>query len=428
MAILERLQFDPDEDFARLREEFRAGRLPIVRSPMAEHFRQAREKTRSFLNHGPVLAVSIGGSNTKVMLASMDNGRLCVHRLTACRNPEIPRSFQDVFDEILLGDPRIRDYLKKSDCPCIGFSIPVPMPRPDVFAHISKVPGITGLIARDLERDAPTHHFGEKIARYFRERGVDSPTLFYYSDTVVAHHGAMSSFPLQPGDKTILLVCGTGMATCDEESFVLTCYAPLLDTDEELYPRADTEGYQYQFCSAGKGLFRLMERAIRIRAQEGDSGLGAHDLRPYFRTTHDSRTVVEIWESSLPGHKAAGRAGDLLAAIGGAAFAELQQLATPIVERAISAIANSGVATALHMGPTSGDRGHIVFFEGSIAKNQEMLPLIKAEIARLAQKLNLRDFVLDPVLHQPVAVGDADLRELDLSLVGAATCVIATRQ
>ena len=236
-TLRERLQFDPNVDFMRLVKAFRDQQFAIIPSPMQKHFSLAREKPADFRNHRSVLAVSIGGTNSKLMIASMKDGNVVVDYVKAFPNPLTPTPVDRFFDDVILGDELIVNYLKSSPEPCIGFSIPVPMPVEGVFAHISKVPGISGLIARDLKRDAPTHHFERNFCRYLESRNLRVPVLFYYSDTVVAHQGGMSVCPLEPGDKTILLVCGTGMATGDEGNFVLTCYAPILDTDEELYPK-----------------------------------------------------------------------------------------------------------------------------------------------------------------------------------------------
>lgn len=436
-TLRERLQFDADHDFVRLMRAFVDRQFPIVPSPMEKHFAIAREKPNAFSTQGPVLAVSIGGTNSKLMIASNRDGNLQVHHIHATLNPALPTPMEKFFDEFILQDDRVRNFLTEHGSPGIGFSIPVPMPEDGVFCHISKVEGITGLIARDLRRDAPTHHFGRNFRRYMAERNIPVGRLFYYSDTVIAHHGGMSTCELQKGDKTILLVSGTGMATGDEGNFVLTCWAPLLNTDEELYPVEVTEGYQYQFCSAGKGLFNLMDRAVKIRAREPGSALIGQNISRYFRTTKDSRTVAHIWESTLPGGHLHNEALQIYEQVGEEAFTELQWIATSIMDRAVSAIANSAVGTFVHMGMPESGRGHIVFFEGSVVKNFFMLPRIKTEILRLIRNRELFDRLGLPRMPDPLmepemiainfdkSVNDNVFDELDYTLIGAATAAMA---
>jgi hypothetical protein len=397
----------------------------------------ARKKPRDFLNHRPVLAVSIGGTNSKLMIASTQGGHLTVDHIKAVQNPLTPIPFEHFFDDFLLRDEKVMRFLRETSDPCIGFSIPVPMPIEGVFSHISKVGGITGLIARDLKRDASSHHFGKNFRRFLKARNLTVSTLFYYSDTVIAHHGAMSICPLTEGDKSVLLVSGTGMATGDEGNFVLTCWAPLLDTDEELYPRDVTEGYQYQFCSAGKGIFSLMNRSIRLRARERDSFLSKYDLTPHFQSSKDSKTVVMIWESTLPGGKLRKEALEIFQEVGPEAFSELQWIACLIMGRAVSAIANSAVGTFIHMGPPENGHGHILFFEGSIVKNIFVLPRIKEEIVRLIaqekifEQLGLKPLpnpVMEPdmtAIHWSEPLDESHLKEIDYTLIGSATAVIA---
>lgn len=436
-GILERLEFSPEEDFLRLWDSYRRGSFKIVPGPMERHFEIARRKPASFLDHPPVLGISVGGSNTKLMIAERRNGELLVDTIRAFPNPEEPIPMEVYWDRILFEDTDIRAYLQNEKAPVIGFSIPVPMLKPGVFFHISKVPGILGLIARDLERDAPTHHFGDNMRRYFAARGVASPTLYYYSDTVLAHHGGMSTSKTSPEDKTILLVSGTGLATCDEGNFVLTGQAPILTGDEELYPEAATEGYQYQFVGAGKGIFGVMNRAIRIWAAEAETPLPTEELCSLFSTTAHSRHVYDLWRSTLPGEKPnpiAERIQNLLS-LGN--YETIVQIAEQIMRRAISCIANSGVLTMAHMGPADSGRGHIFFFEGSITTAGHMLPRIICEMERIISREDLFTGIGLPPPLPPISEaeffpttlctdstqGCAD--DLDLSVTGAVTSAAA---
>ncbi len=435
--LKDRLLCDPERDLLLLWEAFEKGTFGIIPGPMAPHFDMAKKKPDCFMTHPPVLAVSIGGSNTKLMIAEREKGILKVRYIRAFKNPDTPTPMQEYFDSILFHDKEIMDYLKKSAEPIVGFSIPVPMLKEGVFFHISKVAGITGLIARDLERDAPTHHFGKNIKEYFNNKGIKNLICFYYSDTVVAHQGGISMCHMGEKDRSILLVSGTGLATGDEGNFVITGQAPILDWDEDLFPKKATEGYQYQFVGAGKGLFNLMDRAIKIRQTEPDSQLTNVDLSKYFVNTHDSQIVGEIWGVALGESEIKGRMREIYNEVGENGFKELEWIASRIMEWAVSCIANSAVSTFVYMGLPESGRGHIVFFEGSVIKNPLVFPRLKAEILRLIKEEELykkikkptpRQPIFDPVMYEVEATGNLnrmDLDKVDLTIIGAATSAMA---
>jgi hypothetical protein len=436
-SLAQRLQFDAAADLKGMVRAFREKRFGILPSPMKEHFRIAREKPSPFINHRPVLALSIGGSHAKVMIARMQNGTLVVEHVRATPNPLTPTPLPVFLEEMLLKDKQVAAFLRQPGTPCIGFSGPVPMPLEGVFHHISKVPGITGFLARDLQRDAHSHHFGKNFIRFLLAHNLKMPVLFYYSDTVVAHQGGMSLCHLSTGDKTILLVCGTGLATCDETSFVITGHAPLLNYDEELYPIDTTEGHQCQFAAAGKGLFSLMERAIHIKAREPGSALEGFDPREWFATTHDSRTVGLLWQSTFPGQFLSGKAALMAEQVCPAALGELKLIASAIMERAVSIIASSGIGTMVHMGPPENGNGHIFFIEGSVVKDPFVLPLVTKEMCRLVKDRELFRQLEVPQLATPelnpkmatvlpgAGVDEKQLEQVDFSLIGAATSVMA---
>ena len=180
-----------------------------------------------------------------------------------------------------------------------------------------------------------------------------------------------------------------------------------------------------------------MDRAIKIRGREPDSSLSKYDLSHYFKTPLDSKTVALIWECAIDGRGLEGPVLEILDKVGKTTFIELQWIATLIMERAISAIANSGVATFIHMGPTNSNRGHIVFFEGGITKNRCVLPRVKAEMLRLVREKRFyenlgvsqpKEPIMEPDLLEVLKGKHATpslIQDVDFSLIGAATSVIA---
>lgn len=70
---------DTDEELAKFISLFQKGEMPASESGMERHFELAKEKPNAFYNHGVVLALSFGGTNTKVMLASMKDEQIMVN-------------------------------------------------------------------------------------------------------------------------------------------------------------------------------------------------------------------------------------------------------------------------------------------------------------------------------------------------------------
>jgi hypothetical protein len=227
------------------------------------------------------------------------------------------------------------------------------------------------------------------------------------------------------------------MATGDEENYIQLGIAEITDNDEEIYPASETENHQYQYAMAGKGLFGLMRRCIGIAAEEPGSHLAGHDLSEYFADSQGSKTTVQIWESSLAGGVPEDETKTIADRVGPEAYAELQQIAGKIVERVIGSIANSVVSTIVKMGPAVNKKGHLVFFEGSVVNNRNILPRVKAEIVRRINNAGLysRMGVPQPILPdmertlKPLkACGElpeALLADVDITLIGAASSVMA---
>ena len=435
-TLLKRLDTDMDAELARLIGLFRDGKAPVFNSYMKEHFRIAKSKPDAFTNHPPVLAVSLGGTNLKLMIAEMKDGIMLVEYVRATQIPSHPVEFADFLDEILIRDEYIRNYLNGGQDTYVGFSFPMAI-FDGVPYHPTKVPNLNGVIVRDMKDLSSEYNFQNKFDAYMKDRGFHPAELFYQSDGIIAHHGAVALCDMEFEDSTTLIICGTGMATGDEENYIQLGIAEILDNDEELYPAADTENHQYQYAMAGKGLFGLMKRCIRLKSEEPDSRLPGHDLSEFFSDSGGSKTTVEIWESSLKGGTAEGTAKTIFDRVGTQAFAELQQISGKIIDRVIGSIANSVISTIVKMGPAANGKGHLVFFEGSIANNSNILPRVKDEIIRrigntgLYKSLGVRKphfpdmgRTLKP-LKASGGLPESMLSDVDITLIGAASSVMA---
>ena len=270
-----------------------------------------------------------------------------------------------------------------------------------------------------------------------KDRGFGQVKLFYQSDGIIAHHGAVSLCDTGKDDSTALIICGTGMATGDEENYIQMGIAEIIDYDEELYPATETENHQFHYAVAGKGIFGLMKRSILLKSKEPGSYLAGNDVQEFFADSQGSKTTIEIWESSLPGEKPEGMAKKIHDRVGAGAYAEMQQIAGRIVERTIGSIANSVIATVVKMGPARNGKGHLIFFEGSIVTNSHILPRVKDEIVSRIKKAELYDGMNVPQPIEPdtertlkplkanMGLPEAMLSDIDITLIGAASSIMA---
>ena len=435
-TLLERLDTDMDSELTRLIGLFQRNQGPIFHSYMKDHFRIAKSKPEAFINHPPVLAISLGGTNLKLMIAGMDNGNMTVEYVRGMQIPSEPVDFYEFFDELLVRDEYVKNYLNSTENKYVGFSFPMAI-LDGIPYHPTKVPNLKGVIVRDLKDLSQEYNFKRKFDIYLKDRGFPPVNLFYQSDGIIAHHGAVSLCDTELEDSTALIICGTGMATGDEENYIQMGIAKMLDYDDELYPASETEDHEYQYAIAGKGIFGLMKRAVMIKAKEPGSFLSEHDVGEYFMDAEGSRTTVQIWESSLVGEKPRGMAKKIAEQVGAQAYAEMQEIAGKIVKRAIGSIANSVIATIVKMGPALNNKGHIVFFEGSIVTNEHILPRVKREIfyrisrTELFSRLNVPDLIepdMDRVIKPLQAkngLSESMLHNVDITLIGAASSVMA---
>ncbi len=435
-TLLQRLETDSDSELLRLIGLFQKNEAPVFNSYMKEHFKIAKSKPTAFINHPPVLAISLGGTNLKLMIAGMDNGGMLVEHVRAMQIPSRPVDFYEFFDELLLRDEYIKNYLSNCKDACVGFSFPMAI-YDGVPYHPTKVPNLNGVIVRDMKDLSQEYNFGRKFDAYMKDRGFGQVKLFYQSDGIIAHHGAVSLCDTGKDDSTALIICGTGMATGDEENYIQMGIAEIIDYDEELYPATETENHQFHYAVAGKGIFGLMKRSILLKSKEPGSYLAGNDVQEFFADSQGSKTTIEIWESSLPGEKPEGTAKKIHDRVGAEAYAEMQQIAGRIVERTIGSIANSVIATLVKMGPARNGKGHLIFFEGSIVTNSHILPRVKDEIVSRIKKAELYDRMNVPQPIEPdtertlkplkanMGLPEAMLSDIDITLIGAASSIMA---
>jgi hypothetical protein len=352
-------------------------------------------------------------------------------------NPPEKVHVYDFFDKILLGDPAFADYLKNTPRPVVGISVPTRILNGIPF-HETKVPTIDGLLARNQSQMTDAYNLGKSFAAYLSTRGLGTASLFYQADGIVAHHGAAARCDMDVDDRSTLFVCGTGMATGDEEAYIQNGIVPMLAGDEELFPAAATENYQIHYATAGKGIFGLMLRSIRIRAAEGGSALKGYveALEPFFGGNPATRTVGLIWAAAL-GAAAADDAKKIKDMVSPEAYRELEIIAGWIMDRCVQSMATTTVATIAKMGRAPSGRGHIIFFEGSIANDAFAYPRLKAEIQRLTENADMyRSFGMEQPLppemniqYRPVLAGEgvspADMAKVDLTAIGAASMAMA---
>ncbi len=434
--LQERLAFDSDRDLAKLIDAYQQEKVIRVDTGLAEHFAVARAKEDRFVNHPPVLAMSIGGSNTKLMLARMEQGRVIASRVRTQPNPPVLTDWREYFDTLLMEDPVIRGYLAEDPNARIGLSLAVPI-ADGVPWHPNKIGTISGLVARSLEGDVSSFHLKRNLKEYFAQRNLPDIPVHYQGDAVIAHLGGVALTPLGPDEQTMLLVCGTGMACADEGNFVLVATTAIVDGDGELYDLDQMEGGQYQYLFAGKGLFGMMRRAIALELLDAGSVLRNLDLDMYFASVADSRTVVELWESSLPGAGPVGKAAEIRRRISPQAFERLTWIATQLVQRGIGVLSNCTLSTASWLGPAPDGQGARLFVEGSMALHEPIISRVMADVRRRCRRSPVFD---EKGVHRPLpprpqldalkvypeeGVSQDEVAKADLTTVGALAMGIA---
>ncbi len=426
--IRDRMWLDPDEVLRDLLQRFDDDTIPETNSHMEHHFRVAKHKPDGFRNHRKVLAVSFGGSNTKVMLASTEDGFLRVNHVFASPNPEKTVQFYDYMDQLMLYDPVVKEYLDNTECPEIGVSIPM-MIFDDCPYHPTKLATIDGFIARTREQIDEKHRFSDIFDAYMKKRGWDHYKVFYQSDGIVAHHGAVSFTDIKPEDRTVLTIIGTGMANGDELYYQPMGMINTLPDDEELFPARYTEDRQLQYAIAGKGLWVIMKQAIVAWNRMGSSLLAGKGVEDFFRDSRDSKWVIMLYTHKHdPGQIGKGLEEILEAA--GEGTEELETLAEFVVGQMVNVVSRMIYATYMRAGTPEAGGDYVLYLEGSIARS----PLIRKALLEETRRLLIGDdgfeLIEDPDL-KPYLKGegctDEMIKAVDTTLAGTASMIIADR-
>lgn len=423
---------DSDAELLMLIGMMEKDTIPYSLSKMKKHFECVKKGNKHYVNHDCVLSVSIGGSNTKVMLSHMKNNTIVIDYLTSRYNPSSDISFYSFLDDILYSDEAVADYLKSTLHPCISFSIPMIIKEGCPY-HPTKVPHIFGFIARRKEEICPENAFEKIIKQYFSEHGIKDFTLFYQSDGIIAQIGAVSisqEFNDFDKKKTILCVDGTGMATADEYRYMplsIICCLP----DCELFPHALTEGGELNYAVSGKGLFALFARAVCTLPIISDEVKHEVSTR-WFSSAKDTKRVFEVYQSKIDPDFKSDFVESIRQIAGDRTFMILQQIASAIVERVASSLANCIIATAYSLNPER-EEELILYLEGSIAKNpyveQKMLSKIQEKLqgSTLSTYDNLSSIRITYSCssREIVCIDERSRSIIDNTILGAAVAVIA---
>jgi hypothetical protein len=436
-SLYERLAYDSSADFLELAGEYLRNDSEDYDRHIRGHFNVVLDKDPRYLDHAPVLAFSVGGSNTKVMIAGTENGCIHVHHIKAIKNPSKEIHFYDYLDELLLQDNVIKAYLTKTNKTVMAITVPVMIGEDGIPRHPKKIPTIRGMLARSDSDMIPEMRFDNNMARYFQSRNIPMPVFYYQTDPVIAHLGGVSQIDVRPRERTILLVCGTGMAAADDNTSRVLSRIPIKNNDSELYPEDQNEWRFYQSRCSGMFLHGVMRRAVQIRERENDSRLKDAGAWNFFEGPDDSELVSRIWESSFDPQIDFPKLKEVKASVSPEAFAELQVIAGLIMERAHGALANVILAAACKINEREGFSPFHVIFEGSVALNRRSLPLIFQEVygrlrsPELFRKLGVAIPVLDlffrerkQIYFEP-SINDSDRGKMEISLIGTAVAAIA---
>jgi hypothetical protein len=389
MTVLDRLALPPGRDFDELLAAYRSGRVPRIPADLRAACAAARARPASFENHGPVLALSIGGSNSAAMLCENRGGRLHVHAAVRRPNPATPRPWGEFLDELLAPAPALLAYLREHPAPEVGVTIAVPFVD-GVPGHASKIATLQGLIARGPADTRASHHFPTNFAAWLAARGLRPARVTCEGDAPVAHLGGLAAIRTAPGAPSLLLVCGTGMACADEKEFILPGLAKLLVArDPALYRADETEDGQYQYLCAGKGLYRVLRRALLLAAAQPGSPLAAAPAPDWLAGAADTKLVYQIWQYTLPARAGAEPPAALAAiraAHAPAAWAAVEAHAAAAVRQAAQALSAALVGALADRADCAG-REVTVFVEGGIARNADVFAAARAaaesDLARL---------------------------------------------
>ena len=412
--------FDAVAEYHRLSRALREREARVLDSGLQRHFDAVAERRHLGGGDRPVLALSVGGSTTKLMIGRAVANQIVPEHVRVAPNPPEPIPVDAYLDGWLMSDPVVRGYLAEPDA-AIAVSVPV-LVIDGVPYHPSKVETIDGLVCRNEPVDTSRFHLGRNLAAFLAGSGLPAASVCYQSDGVLAHLGGVASDRQAGAAPTMLLVCGTGMATAIDAQFVLVGMAEVLhEFDAVLYPPAETEQGQYQYLIAGKGLYGTYRR--RVEQQGGLRATVPGDIAACFASAADSRRVIDLWQNGA----AAALPADVASRLSQADCSRLGALAAETMEHGAAALACC-IAATLDAASDAADRRtpHRVYLEGSIARHAG----VRAGIDRWLDHLLSGKAADGPA--RPLLVPDEDLElpantDVDLSLVGTAALAMAHR-
>ncbi|MDR1900431.1 MAG: hypothetical protein LBQ55_10515 [Treponema sp.] len=435
-TLYERLAYDGSSDFLKITRAYLIDDSNDYVRDIRNHFNLVINGDPRYLNHGPVLALSVGGSNTKLMIAETRDGFIHVRHIRGVKNPVKETHFYDFLEELLIKNKAVYAYLKETAKPVMSIVLPVMIGADGIPQHPKKIPTVTGMLARSEADMVEDMNLDNNMGKYFRSRGIQMPLLYYQPDPVIAHLGGVSQIDLKPGERTFLLVCGTGMATADDNTSRTLSRTPVMDHDEELYPADQTEGYLYESGCSGLLLYGVMRRAIQIREREEGSLLKDTGASDYFQSSDDSELVCRIWETIFEPGLNHPKLNHIRAAVPPKAFFELQKIAELLMQRLHGTLANAILATAVKINEREFPSRYHVIFEGSAALNRRSLPLIFQEMnnrlahSELFRELGVAIPDIDPYFRQrkkvffDESIPQSEREKMEISLVGTAVAAI----
>jgi hypothetical protein len=426
LSIFKRLEFDVAQDFKRLFNAFQEDPDFLVPSALEPCFTALRRNARPLDDSPMVLAMSFGGSTTSVMLARLKGGVPHIQHAVERRNPGVKVAVDEYFDDILTQDSQFSDYLNHCETPMIAIAIAV-MVQDGVPYHPSKLATIDGLVAANPVTQAATHHLGRRVQAWLRSRRYRNASVVYEGDAPVAHLGAVGLTGQDECERSILMVCGNGMACADTKRFIVCgMHECLCEDDSDLYRPNECENGQYQYLIAGKGIYKVFRRAAAIGLGEKSTTTARLQIDRYFASDHDSKRVFELWSNDATPFIA-----ELRGRLSEPEFEDLQHIAGAVVSRGVACIANSIVCTILHNGPSPDGRPYAVFLEGSIGTHRRVVNQLRDVLQDLCLDHAMFDDLGVPpppcprlVRNLPKAVpapgvSNEALRRVDLTLIGA---------
>ena len=443
-TLNDRLRYRAEEDFKRLLHQYLNDDSNDFNRRIKSFFDEVRSEHFAQVNHPEeVLAFSVGGSTTKLMLGKIENGQLYVSHMVVKKNPTEYTHFYDYLDGLFIKDPVVYRYLTQAKEPTLCVTLPVMIGDDDIPFHPVKIRYITHMLARNDSEMTEELNLKNNLNGYFESRNLRMPVLYYQSDPVIAHIGGLFMMESVPRDsRTMLLVCGTGMATADDNYQRVISRLRMMDFDEELYPEDFTEGYVYETACSGKGLFDIMARAIRIKAKEADSSLAAYldVLAPFFTDLYDSVTVAKLWKSAVDPDFTEETVEKIRSCVSGSAMAELQEIAGMIMDRVAGSLAHAILVSAVKIDRDFGESPYSVIFEGSIALDPYINPCVLKHLEARMQNVDLFEEAggkvpsinTTPPVYKEVFYAESvpsTLREkMDITLIGTAVAAEGNRR